>query len=102
MILNCILENSEGHKIKKFTATLINESGNTIDRKKTVNGKVNLDATPKDDFVMLTTVENVYTIQYIVIVDSDTTITVNDKVAVNASDIKQGHINIVSLLGDLV
>jgi len=105
MEIRCRLENCDGNSIKKFTVTLINENGNTIDRKSTTNGKVKLNINnAKNEFTFVPDNLTVgkYTIEYFMTINGDTTITKSESVAITAENITLGHINLLSTLGEII
>lgn len=104
MELRCSLVDSDSVGIKNFTATVISENGNTIDRANTTNGRVALSLindTLGSGFRGAYTSVTVYTLECVIKIDEQTTITKREKVAVTARDLTVGHINIVSIIGDM-
>lgn len=101
MEIRCQLINYEDRVIKKFTGTLINENGNTVGRTTTTNGKLLL-VINKETYgeTLDKRIARTYDLELIYTIGSDTTVTKRDKVMVTASDLKNGHINIVSTIGE--
>lgn len=105
MYIRASLVNYSGEKIKKFTATLINENGNTLDRVHTRNGNVKLSVYGSPStfgFKNMDSGIGNYTVEFILLLDNDTTLIKRELVTITSSDLDNGYKDIVSTIGDCI